>query len=151
MGLLKSNNNHLGYQIADYQSRQASQLLQENALLNQEVGRLKEEENKSYWRDYYKDKYKSQNISNQISDVNNMLEMKDTLIRNQMISATNSAINPLSSFQGPVNYMAAAFGGSPLMHPWMGGGGGVGLPNSPYYFHRNPTYDYLNTQNKLFL
>jgi hypothetical protein len=57
--MLMSSHDHLNYQVADYKARNAEKLIVENTKLNEELKRLKEEENKIYWREHYKDKYKS--------------------------------------------------------------------------------------------
>jgi hypothetical protein len=50
---------------------------------------MQEEEEKNYWRDFYKDKYKTSTINTQISNMNALLEMKDSVIKHQVI-ASNS-------------------------------------------------------------
>jgi hypothetical protein len=64
----------LNQQVHDFKSSNYKTMDVEKMRLNNEIERLKSDENKNYWRDFYKDKYKSHNINSQISQMNNMLE-----------------------------------------------------------------------------
>lgn len=95
--------------------------------------------------------------------MNNLLEMKDILVQKSLdhaskVALANSYSNP---YLPPYSPWGAPYGYgpfSPFCHPPYGmppyhtpPGHPTLAQVQPYLFEKNPTYDYLNTQNKMFL
>eukprot|EP00347_Sterkiella_histriomuscorum_P009603 403340576 len=126
----------------------------------------------SQWEQHYKDKYKSKTMKHKMQSLKNLVQLKDTQLENRMAYDSVHKLSPLAPFTQPgihphgdsltmsypyLNSLGSPFSSlavaqspyslhSPINHPHLG-------PhyNSPYYRQRNPSFDYLQAQNKILL
>eukprot|EP00347_Sterkiella_histriomuscorum_P000811 403374422 len=168
MNQLKSGVDHLNYQIADFRARNTNLLASENQQIQSDLQRMRNDEDKRQWREHFKDKYRESQVNGQIQALNSHIEQKDFLVKSKLQASSLAAAGALNyGYPHSLGYGGYSPYGAPgvlpgMMFPpqapYVGGPVPFFPPqgvnplslHQPYYMKRNPTFDYINTQHRLF-
>ncbi|CDW82345.1 UNKNOWN [Stylonychia lemnae] len=143
--------------------RSISQLQNENALLRDQLRSSMHrdppeaaDKDQNKWKKYYKDRYQANTVKQKMHGLHQMIENKDIQLNNRIAYENVHKLSPLAPFtlpSNPYNPLNPIYGMSPLGGSFNGAisYNTLGYNNNPYYMQRNPTYDYLQVQNKLLL